>query len=79
MKVPEISEFESTIARLRTLAELMEDDSTNLDISLKAYEEGITLVRKAQDYLNTAEQRIVIMSGDQGANLEEQDQEKEQP
>jgi exodeoxyribonuclease VII small subunit len=40
----------------------MEKEGLNLEDSLKSYEKGIVLVKKAQDSLKKIEQRVQILS-----------------
>ena len=59
--------FEDAVARLEQIVRSMEDGKLSLDDSLKAFEEGIALVRFCNGKLDTAEQRVrILLSGDNG-------------
>lgn len=60
--------FEEAVARLEQIVRSMEDGKLSLDDSLKAFEEGIALVRFCNSKLDTAEQRVrILLAGDDGA------------
>lgn len=60
--------FEEAVARLEQIVRSMEDGKLSLDDSLKAFEEGIALVRFCNGKLDTAEQRVrILLTGDDGA------------
>ena len=65
--------FESAIVRLEEIVKLLEKDNSSLDESLKLYEEGISLVRYCNTALDTAENKIKILSADNGGKLVEKD------
>ena len=56
--------FEPVVKKLETIITDMENDSLDLEASLKAYTEGVALVRQAQQYLSEAEQKIYTLSED---------------
>ena len=60
--------FEESLARLESLVEQMEKGDLSLEESLKTYERGIALSRACQKSLDTAEQRIRILSEKDGAD-----------
>lgn len=64
--------FEEAVARLEEIVRLMEDGKLSLDDSLKAFEEGIALVRLCNGKLDSAEQRVrILLSGEDGAMKEQ--------
>ena len=65
--------FESAIVRLEEIVKLLEKGNSSLDESLKLYEEGISLVRYRNTALDTAENKIKILSADNGGKLVEKD------
>ena len=65
--------FESAIVRLEEIVKLLEKGNSSLDESLKLYEEGISLVRCCNTALDTAENKIKILSADNGGKLVEKD------
>ena len=54
--------FEKSIAELQDIVTQLEKGELSLENSLKQFEKGITLARKCQDILNTAEQKIEFLS-----------------
>jgi len=54
--------IEKLLRELESIVSKMEDDSLNLEDSLKSYEKGITLVKSAQESLKKIEQRVQILS-----------------
>ncbi len=54
--------IEKLLKELESIVTKMEDDSLNLEDSLKSYEKGITLVKSAQESLKKIEQRVQILS-----------------
>ncbi len=54
--------FEEAIAELETLVEQLESGELSLDESLKTFEKGIALTRVTQQALETAEQKVRILS-----------------
>jgi exodeoxyribonuclease VII small subunit len=68
MKENETVTFEEAVARLEQIVRAMEEGKLSLDDSLKAFEEGIALVRFCNGRLDAAEQRIrILVSGEDGS------------
>lgn len=63
-KNKENAQFEPVVAQLRAIVETIEGEEGSLEESLRAYEEGVGLVRQAQEYLEAAEQRVNLLSED---------------
>ncbi len=64
--------FEEAVARLEEIVRSMEDGKLSLDDSLKAFEEGIALVRLCNGKLDSAEQRVrILLAGEDGALREQ--------
>jgi len=61
-------DFEASLEELEGLVERMEEGELSLEESLKTYERGIALSRACQKSLDTAEQRIQILSEKDGAD-----------
>ncbi|KAA0876306.1 exodeoxyribonuclease VII small subunit [Nitrincola tapanii] len=61
-----IQDFESSLTRLETLVEQMEQGDLTLDDALKAFEEGVRLTRQCQEVLSQAEQKVQILVEQQG-------------
>ena len=60
--VKENINIEKILNELELIVTKMEDDTLNLEDSLKSYERGIKLVKSAQDSLKKIEQRVQILS-----------------
>lgn len=59
-------DFESTCAKLAAIISMLEDEQTSLQDSLKAFEQGISLVRQAQQALLEAEQKVQLLLENEG-------------
>lgn len=55
---PPAPSFEEAVQRLETLVARLEDDETDLEAALAAYEEGVALARTCLDRLEQAELRV---------------------
>jgi len=62
-QVPDALSFEQTFGRLEEIVHLLEEGKVGLDEALARYEEGIGLLRKAYNLLETAQRRISLLSG----------------
>ncbi len=56
--------FESSLSELEGIIAAMEVGQMPLQEALDAYKRGIALLRQCQETLNTAEQQIRILEGD---------------
>lgn len=54
--------FEQNIATLEQLVKQMESGKMSLEDSLKAYEDGVSLIKNCQDELEKAKQKVQILS-----------------
>ena len=60
--------FEEAVSRLEQIVRSMEEGKLSLDDSLKAFEEGIALVRFCNGKLDSAEQCVrILLTGEDGA------------
>lgn len=59
--------IESTMNSLETLLKKMENSDTSIGESLQLFEEGITLIRTAQQALEQAEQKVQLLIEQDGA------------
>ncbi len=66
----EDSRYEDLIEELETIVDRIESGEIGLEESIKGYEDGIGLVKRARQILDRAEQRIVELNADQ---LDEQE------
>ena len=53
--------FEQNLQRLDEIIRLLEKDSVPLDELLRLYEEGVGLLRHANEQLETAEQKVKML------------------
>ena len=64
--------FEQSIKRLEEVVAALESGKLSLEDSLKLYEEGTQLVAACSEFLDSAEQKISILTGaDKGKNPSE--------
>ncbi|WP_423062787.1 exodeoxyribonuclease VII small subunit [Candidiatus Paracoxiella cheracis] len=59
-------DFEKSLNKLNDLVEKMERGNLSLEESLKNFEEGINLIRECQTALKTAEQKVQILTKENG-------------
>ena len=62
---PELG-FDQILVRLREVVSRLESGELSLEQSLAVYEEGVTLARKGQQLLVTAEKRVEILVSTSG-------------
>ena len=53
-----VGDFEKSLTELEKIVERMEDGEQSLEISLKDFERGMTLVRQCRDSLASAEAKV---------------------
>lgn len=56
--------FETSLERLEEIVRRLEEGNLPLDASIKAFEEGMGLVRACESRLNEAERKIEILTKD---------------
>ena len=56
-------DFEGALKRLNEIAEDLESEEISIEKSLAIFEEGISLVRAAGNRLESAEQRVRLLTG----------------
>ncbi|MDN2660690.1 exodeoxyribonuclease VII small subunit [Neptunomonas phycophila] len=59
-------DFEQSLSDLEALVSRMEQGELTLDDSLAAFEDGIRLTRECQSFLDQAEQKVQILSSNDG-------------
>lgn len=59
-------DFESALAELNQIVELMERGDLTLEDSLQKFERGVTLARACQTTLKAAEQKVQILTEQNG-------------
>ena len=65
--------FEAAIARLEEIVRMLESGSAPLDKSLAMFEEGVALVKLCNARLDSAEQKVKILTVGPDGNLTEND------
>jgi exodeoxyribonuclease VII small subunit len=61
--------FEATLKQLQATVEQMEHGQLTLEQSLQAFEDGVKLARQAQTALTAAEQRVRLLTEQDGTTL----------
>lgn len=61
MKKSEMS-FEKMTARIGEIVQLLENTDTPLDESLSLFEEGVTLIKKANETLDEAQKKVKMLT-----------------
>jgi exodeoxyribonuclease VII small subunit len=56
--------YETKVEQLKEIIEKIEDGNTNLDESIRLYEQGAALVKQCEEILNEAEIKITTLSRD---------------
>ena len=57
--------YEELIEQLEAIVDRIESGEAGLEESIKGYEEGVSLVKRARQILDQAEQRVVELSIDE--------------
>ena len=70
---PEEVTFEAAIARLEEIVHSLESGSAPLDESLALFEEGVSLVKLCNARLDTAEQKVKLLTLNPDGTAEERD------
>lgn len=65
--------FEDTMNELEEIVRKLDTGKTDLDTSLKLYEQGVGLIRSAKEYLEQAEQKVRILRVNSDGELTESD------
>jgi exodeoxyribonuclease VII small subunit len=58
--------FEQALAELEGIVRALEDGQTGLEESLARYERGVGLLKRCYGQLRQAEQRILLLTGEDG-------------
>ena len=57
--------FNEAIGEIEKIVKELEDDTIDLDVALKKYEQGVRLIRMCNEYLDKAELRLKELTRDQ--------------
>jgi exodeoxyribonuclease VII small subunit len=69
-KQPEELSFEEAFERLEKILEAMNEGKVPLNVSLSLFEEGDLLIKKCENYLTMAQQKIETLIKNREGNLE---------
>lgn len=64
-------DFNKGLERLEAIVQTMEDGDLSLEDSLKYFEQGVALTRQCQTALSEAEQKIAVLSAEDGYQSEQ--------
>jgi exodeoxyribonuclease VII small subunit len=64
LNAPEDLSLEASLAELEGIVRSLEEGELTLEESLKAFERGVSLIRRCNSLLDGAEQRIEILVGE---------------
>lgn len=70
-------DFEKSLKQLEALVSKLEKGELSLEESLKHFEQGVKLTRECQQALQSAEQKISVLSKEDGHWLEKEGVEKD--
>ncbi|MGH1537643.1 MAG: exodeoxyribonuclease VII small subunit [Gammaproteobacteria bacterium] len=76
---PKAIDFEKSLKQLETLVDKLEKGDLSLEDSLKNFEQGVKLTRECQQALQTAEQKISVLSKENKDWIEKDLDEDESP
>ena len=65
MKNDDKMTFEEMTARIGEIVSLLEDTDTPLDKSLELFEEGVTLIKRANAALDEAQKKVRMLTEDE--------------
>jgi len=65
--------FEEAVARLEVIVHTMESGNAYLEESLSLFQEGVSLVQYCNQKLDTAEQKIKLLTEDKNGQMVETD------
>ena len=65
--------YEEMLNKLQGVLSSLENDELTLESSMKAYEDGVKLVNKLYNTLNTLEGKLSIVKDDKEVEFEKQD------
>lgn len=66
VKIPKATSFEDALGELETIVKTLEAGDQPLDKSLTQFERGVALARFCQQSLSAAEQKVKILTGEDG-------------
>ncbi|MCM2283898.1 MAG: exodeoxyribonuclease VII small subunit [Desulfobacula sp.] len=64
--------FEASLKELEEIVREMESGNLSLEDALKKYETGIKQAKYCDDFLNTAERKIIMLAKDNDGNIKEE-------
>lgn len=67
IKIPKTTSFEDALDELETIVKTLESGDQPLDTSLSQFERGVALARFCQQNLAAAEQKVKVLTSENGA------------
>ncbi len=61
-------DFEKSIKELEKIASSLENEQISLDESIALFEKGVKLSKDCSDYLESAKQKIILLTEAEGEN-----------
>lgn len=61
-------DFEKSIKELERIASSLENEQISLDESIALFEKGVKLSKDCSDYLESAKQKIILLTEAEGEN-----------
>jgi len=66
VKIPKSTSFEDALGELETIVKQLETGDQPLENSLNQFERGVALARFCQQSLNSAEQKVKVLTAEDG-------------
>ncbi len=60
------TDYKTLKQELDTVLESLQGDETDIDKALQGYEKGLILISQLEEYLKTAENKIIALKADKG-------------
>jgi len=61
--------FEESMEKLEKIVKSLESENKSLEINIQLFEEGLSISKKLQEHLETAEKKIEMLSKNENDNL----------
>lgn len=72
-------DFEKSLGELEALVDAMEGGELSLEDALKSFEKGVKLTRECQQALDSAEQKVTLLTQANGSTREQPFAEEDKP
>ena len=61
--------FEESMEKLEKIVKALESENKSLEKNIQLFEEGLTISKKLQEHLESAEKKIEVLSKDQNGDI----------